>query len=323
MKKNNKPKKENNDAMKPLNDELGFFDLEPPKIYREGQTRSGQTRQPSSQAKPERKKASPQRKQAPKNRQNGNGKKKRKLKKKFRVAFTAIGLVLLIAIVVSVLSLTVFFKIDTITVNGAKKYTSQQITAVLPIEKEKNLFTIDKKNAAKKLEENLPYIYSVEITRELPSTIVITVKEPENIYYVMNSNDTYTYFDNNFKILEANVKSAPKKGIEVKKIAFKNAVPGKVCKLTNKDLDNDIKIMMQTVSDLKMKKVTAIYSESIVSNYIVYDNRITIKLGETNGIKDKIFTALTAIEKLNDSNPGAEGTLTATNSKQIYFTEKK
>ena len=80
---------------------------------------------------------------------------------------------------------------------------------------------------------------------------------------------------------------------------------------------------MQTVNDLKLKKITAIYSESLVSNYIVYDNRITIKLGETNGIKDKIFTALTAIEKLNDSNPDAEGTLTATNDKQIYFTEKK
>lgn len=80
---------------------------------------------------------------------------------------------------------------------------------------------------------------------------------------------------------------------------------------------------MQTIADLKLKKITAVYSESLVSNYVVYDNRITIKIGETNGIQDKIFTALTAIEKLNDSNPGAEGTLTATNSKQIYFTEKK
>ena len=325
MKKNSKPKNQNNDAMKPLNDELGFFDLEPPKIYREGQTRSTPSRQQSPQSKPskKRKQASPQRRTAQKSEQGGNVKKKRRLKKKFRIAFTAIGLVLLIAIVITILSFTVFFKIDTIKVNGAKKYTPQQITAVLPIEKEKNLFTIDKNGATEKLEENLPYIYSVEITRKLPSTIIVNVTEPEYVYYVKNSSNTYTYFDNNFKILEANVKSAPKKGIEVKKTAFENAVPGKVAELTNKELVDDLQSIMQTVNDLKLKKITAIYSESLVSNYIVYDNRITIKLGETNGIKDKIFTALTAIEKLNDSNPDAEGTLTATNDKQIYFTEKK
>ena len=325
MKKNNIPKKENNDAMKPLNDELGFFDLEPPKIYREGQQRSNQPKQETYQKKTvnKKKKTLPKKKGVQKTEQDGNVKKKRKLKKKFRIAFTAIGLVLLIAVVITVLSLTVFFKIDTIKVNGAKKYTSQQITAVLPIEKEKNLLTIDKKGATQKLQENLPYVYSAEITRKLPSTVIVNITEPEYVYYVKNSNNTYTYFDNNFKILEANVKAAPKKGIEVKKIAFENAVPGKVAELTNKELVGDLQKIMQTIADLKLKKITAVYSESIVSNYVVYDNRITIKIGETNGIQDKIFTALTAIEKLNDSNPGAEGTLTATNSKQIYFTEKK
>ena len=41
MKKSSKNnQKENNDAMKPLNDELGFFGLEPPKVYREDQVKS-------------------------------------------------------------------------------------------------------------------------------------------------------------------------------------------------------------------------------------------------------------------------------------------
>ena len=106
MKKNSKPKNQNNDAMKPLNDELGFIDLEPPKIYREGQTRSTPSRQqlPLSKPSKKRKKASPQRKSAQKTEQGGNVKKKRRLKKKFRIAFTAIGLVLLIAIVITILS---------------------------------------------------------------------------------------------------------------------------------------------------------------------------------------------------------------------------
>lgn len=319
--KNNKSNNKKDNSMAPLNDELGFFDLEPPKIYR-----SDQSVNRSLQADKKGKKASTKAKQ-PLKKAKADGevrsKKKRKLKKKFRLALTAVGMIALIALIIVVLSLTVFFKIDTINVEGTKKYSYKQVTSVLPIDKEKNLFLIDKKGATKKLEENLPYIYDVEITRKLPSTIVVKITEPQLIYYVKNSDNTYTYFDDNFKILEVNVKEPAEKGIELKKIAFSDVSPGKTAKLKNEELLSDLQVMMQTVTSLKLKEVTAIYSESLVNNYVVYDNRITIKLGETKDIEDKLFTALTAIEKLNDTAPDAEGTLTATNSKQIYFTEKK
>lgn len=319
--KNNKSNNKKDNSMAPLNDELGFFDLEPPKIYR-----SDQSVNRSTQADKKGKKTSTKAKQ-PLKKAKADGevrnKKKRKLKKKFRLAFTAVGMIALIALIIVVLSLTVFFKIDTINVEGTKKYSYKQVTSVLPIDKEKNLFLIDKKGATKKLEENLPYIYDVEITRKLPSTVVVKITEPQLIYYVKNSDNTYTYFDDNFKILEVNVKEPAEKGIELKKIAFSDVSPGKTAKLTNEELLSDLQVMMQTVTSLKLKEVTAIYSESLVNNYVVYDNRITIKLGETKDIEDKLFTALTAIEKLNDTAPDAEGTLTATNSKQIYFTEKK
>ena len=319
--KNNKSNNKKDNSMAPLNDELGFFDLEPPKIYR-----SDQSVNRSMQADKKGKKSSTKAKQ-PLKKAKADGevrsKKERKLKKKFRLAFTAVGMIALIALIIVVLSLTVFFKIDTINVEGTKKYSYKQVTSVLPIDKEKNLFLIDKKGATKKLEENLPYIYDVEITRKLPSTVVVKITEPQLIYYVKNSDNTYTYFDDNFKILEVNVKEPAEKGIELKKIAFSDVSPGKTARLTNEELLSDLQVMMQTVTSLKLKEVTAIYSESLVNNYVVYDNRITIKLGETKDIEDKLFTALTAIEKLNDTAPDAEGTLTATNSKQIYFTEKK
>ena len=221
--KNNKSNNKKDNSMAPLNDELGFFDLEPPKRYR-----SDQSVNRSTQADKKGKKASTKAKQ-PLKKAKADGevrsKKKRKLKKKFRLAFTAVGMIALIALIIVVLSLTVFFKIDTINVEGTKKYSYKQVTSVLPIDKEKNLFLIDKKGATKKLEENLPYIYDVEITRKLPSTVVVKITEPQLIYYVKNSDNTYTYFDDNFKILEVNVKEPAEKGIELKKIAFSDVSP--------------------------------------------------------------------------------------------------
>ncbi|MBR6391650.1 MAG: hypothetical protein IKS12_00030, partial [Eubacterium sp.] len=68
--------------------------------------------------------------------------------------------------------------------------------------------------------------------------------------------------------------------------------------------------------------VSAVYSSDINNNFIVYDSRITIKLGTLDNLENKIYSALTAIEKLNESNPQAEGVLTVTDNKQVYFSEK-
>jgi hypothetical protein len=55
---------------------------------------------------------------------------------------------------------------------------------------------------------------------------------------------------------------------------------------------------------------------------MVYDGRITYKFGTTENLENKIYSALTATEKLNESNPNAKGEMTVTDVKQIYFTEK-
>ena len=82
MKKSSKNnQKENIDAMKPLNDELGFFGLEPPKVYREDQAKSSYKKTEQRQSSDKKRKS--QRKSAPaqSREQNANQvKKKRKLK---------------------------------------------------------------------------------------------------------------------------------------------------------------------------------------------------------------------------------------------------
>lgn len=330
MKKNeNKKLNREDSSFDSLNSELGSFGLEPPKVYRQEQRRAEpNTKSNKGNAKKKSSKSSPKRISSrednlTKEEKLARGKKKRKLKKKVRLAITIIGTVIAVALVVIILSLTVFFKIDTIKVTGTKTYKENQVMAVLPIQKEKNLFLIDKKSAIEKLEENLPYIYNVEITRKIPSTVIVNITEPDRVYFVKNSNNTYTYVDDRFKVLEANAKKAPKKGIELKKVAFKDVVNGKTAIITKKDLTSDIEAMMNIVKDLKIKEITGICSESKISNYIIYDKRITIKIGETKNAEDKIYSALAAIEKLNESKPDAEGTLTSTGGKQIYFTEKK
>lgn len=306
-----------------LNNELGSFGLEPPKRYRSQQPDDFQnekmTKQSSKKSRSERSKSNSQMTSAQK---NAIHKKKRRLKKKVRIAIGITGLCIAL-IVAAIVCLIVFCKIETITVNGTEKYTTEQVLAVLPVEKGKNLFLFDSEGAENKLCENLPYIYSVDIKRKLPSTVEVNITQADRLYYIENNEGLYTYIDDNFKTVDVNVSEPTQNGIEIKKIAVSQSVLGQKAEFTDENIADNVKELMTVVNNLKLDEVTAIYSEGNLSNYLVYENRIIIKIGEINNAENKVYSALTAIEKLNVANPQAEGTMTSLGGKQVYFTEQK
>lgn len=304
--------------MNSLNSSLGSFGLEPPKRYR-----PEQKEQQPSKSKPLKERVIKDRPKPNRtldelrrieNRRRKNAKVRRKI-------LSYVGLVVAIVAVIIVLSLTVFFKIETITINGNKTYDKKEITAVLPIEKGSNLFLYDKDKASAKLQQNLPYIYKAEIKRKIPSTVVVNITETPIVYSIKNADKTYTLLDGNFKVLETSAKKK-KNSVAVNNVKIKSAVPGQTVELSSDKIQANLLELTKTISDLKLDKITAIYSTDINNNFMVYDSRITLKLGTLDNLENKIYSALTAIEKLNESNPQAEGTMTVTDNKQVYFTER-
>ena len=328
MKKDNKQKPNTKrtpreDDLRSLDSQLGSFGLEPPKVYRrqeqQRQQQTGSRGQSQQNRRPANANRNAQRTPQEKVKQQN---KKRRLKKKVRRALYAVMLILLVALIIVALSLTVLFKIDTINITGNEKYTTQQITAVLPIDKGKNLFMADTKGAKEKLETNLPYIYNAEIKRKFPSTINVAITETKTVYRIKNADNSYTLLDDRFKVLEDSAAKAPSHSIEIKNAKIKTAVAGTTVELKDKKMLGYLKRICNTIASVNMKKVTAIYSKDINNNYIVYDNRITIKLASIDKAEDKLYSALAAIDRLDKTNPAAHGEIVATSDKQIYFTEK-
>ena len=84
--------------------------------------------------------------------------------------------VLLTAIVI-VASLTLFFKVEKVAVNGNGRYTAEEIIAVCGVKHGDNLILLDKYAIAQRLYTQLPYITHVRINRSLPDGLVVEVKE--------------------------------------------------------------------------------------------------------------------------------------------------
>lgn len=75
-----------------------------------------------------------------------------------------------------ILSTTVFFKIDTITVKGSSIYTAEEICTASGIKSGNNLIRTNMGKAAANIENTLTYIETAELKRSFPSGVVITVR---------------------------------------------------------------------------------------------------------------------------------------------------
>lgn len=311
-------KKRTKKASKPIKgNEQSFNDLgiEPPKIYRESQrsTYSDLDTGVRRQAKRNADTLTHAEK-----RQKDN--KKRKKRNRFRKILIWFAVIIAFAATGTVLSLTVFFHIDTIDVVGETIYSNDEILAQCTIDKGENLFLSDTQTAKQMLEQNLPYIYNAEIKRKLPYTIEIHITTAQPAYSIMNKDKTYILLDDRFKVLEESAEQP--QGIIIQKAEIESAAAGMIIQFKNADVGDCLSKLAQAVNDNSFSEITAIYCNNISDNYVVYDGRIEFKLGTCDNLEKKIYQGLTACAELNNSNPNAKGVMTINGDKSLYFTEK-
>lgn len=288
---------------------LGDLGLEPPKIYREPQRNSLSPNQRSAKNT-----------NLTRNEKRAKQTKKRKKRNKLRKILVWICVILFVAAVAVVLSLTVFFHINNVTVKGNEKYTTEEILAQCTIDKGENLFMADTDSAAERLEQTLPYIYDAQIKRKLPDTIEIKITDAKAEYSIKNKDKTYILLDDNFKVLELNAEKA--QGIRISKAEIKTAVAGTKIEFKNTDVGECLETLALAVKENDFDEITSIYSNNISDNYVVYDGRIKFKLGNCDDVQKKIYQGLAACEQLNESSPNVKGTMTISGDKSIYFTEE-
>jgi len=249
---------------------LNSINLEPPKIYGEEPQRRERNRKKNTSKNSAALSTAEKR-----HRQN----KKRRLKNSVRKAFIYIALILVLLAVGAVLSLTVFFKIETIQVMGSGKYSTQEIMDLCTIAAGDNLFLIDKEKCADNLKTRLPYIYEVEIKRELPSAICINVTEATPAFQIKNQDETVILLDKKFKVLD-NSSSAVSEGVvEIQNAAYVAAENGYAIEFENEEVSESITAMAAVIEKLGITEATAVSSTGSKENYMIYENRIVLQLG--------------------------------------------
>ena len=242
----------------------------------------------------------------------------RKNNKKRVILCCFFSLIILVACIVFLMTTPKFY-ITEIKVDGYNKNSEETYISLTKIElNTTNIFTISKNNIIKNIEEN-PYVDSVQIRRELPGTLHITVKERTVAYQVENSGK-YAYIDKQGYILEI--------GEELKTTT---KLIGLEC--TNKDitegqrLDNDdlikLELILKIINQCKYNNIENEITDVDISNKAniklnIENGNKVVYLGDASNINERVLWLKTILEK-EKKNKGEIFINGDLNNSRIYF----
>ncbi len=97
----------------------------------------------------------------------------------------------LAVVVALILGMSLFFKVETVTVAGMEKYTAWDVRQASGISDGENLLGISKAKISDSILKNLPYVQTVRVGIQLPGTVHIEVTEFPVTYAIEDTNGSW------------------------------------------------------------------------------------------------------------------------------------
>ena len=108
-----------------------------------------------------------------------------------------------VAVVLAVvLCLSIFFRVETITVSGANAYSAWEICKASGIEEGDSLLTFGKARACAKIKAELPYVDTVRIGIKLPNTVNIIIEEIDVVYSIQDQDGIWWLINSDGKVMD-------------------------------------------------------------------------------------------------------------------------
>lgn len=257
--------------------------------------------------------------------------KRAQRKRKLRLAIVVMGFILIIGTVVGGITSLFVFRVKSYSVESESSfYEQQEIIDATGIEYNKSLIFADLDDAEELTERTLPFLKNVEITKKLPTGLVIRFEEAGMAYAVEISNGTYAITNDEFKVLS--VSGVVPEGVVVVKgqipvvnevgetIAFvvqdsekKDAAPAE------DKVMNVLNAIAATVSEKEFEGITAINVSSLFDIYLIYQDRILIELGDSQNMEAKADFFIRAIEEENMIDNSKTGIMNFQIPETAYF----
>lgn len=229
-------------------------------------------------------------------------KRKRRRKKNYALYYIILFVFIIVAGVV--LSLTVFFNIDTITVEGNSKYTSEEIVEKSGIRTGDNLFRIGTGQAVDQLVQSFVYVDKVEVNRSFPNAVSIVITEAVPVMS-FSDNTGYSIVSGEGRILESGLTTPAEGTFVVNGVDLNSYKAGDFIQSDTGQGMSLLKTINGVCAELEIASVSRIDVNSVIDIRLYLDSRIRIDVGSITDLQYKLTFAKEVLEaQLGESDKG-------------------
>ena len=200
-------------------------------------------------------------------------------------------------VVAVVLSMVIFFRVQTIEVVGNGYYSPEEIVQAAGVAEGDNLLTVSRGSVAGNIMAQLPYIESVRVTRKLPNTLLLTVSEFDATYAVTDTEGDWYLITANGKVTEKVEAREAKSHIQVTELTIEPPTVGEIIQVHADEEEelaaqgqfNALTSLLTEIENAELVK--QIVSVSVPSSYhisVSYEGRFAVDLGNTERLDYKL-----------------------------------
>ena len=252
----------------------------------------------------------------------------------------ALSLVSVAAVAAAVfLALSVFFRVETIAVAGAEKYTPWMIRQAAGVEPGDALLSIGEARVASRIRMKLPYVDEIKVGIRLPGTVEIQITELQVTYSIEDENGAWWLISADGRAVEQVSLDKALGYTRVEGLAIRTPQPGAAVQaLPGQIIDPDEGTAVQqdqSDADEQLSALIAVMT-ALENNRIIgeialidvtdagairldYPQLLTVRLGGAERMDYKIGYLAAAVEELADTQSG-ELDLTLEYTEDAVFT---
>lgn len=239
--------------------------------------------------------------------------KQLKRKRNFRIAIVVIGFLMVLSLIISPILVLTLFRVKSFTVEGAGIYTTDQIVSASGIVEGKNLLFANLDEAAENIEKMLPYTDDVKITKKLPSEVIIRCGSTEKAFAIGMANGLYALTDSNLKVLEVTGKQPSDTTLIIGAVPYKAEI-GEIAvfdaaaddEKKEETVEETLSLLLEitgAITENGTKDINLINVSKRNDIYLIYQERIVLKLGNSSDLSSKLSLGNKVINSENSIDP--------------------
>lgn len=207
------------------------------------------------------------------------------MRRAFRFYFINILMAVVIIAIVSVVGITMFCSVHSVTVNGSSIYSPEEIQALVLDGKYPNNTVYQVIQNKIKPKKNIPFVKKIRVSFAAYDKLVIQVSEKQCVGYLALENEGYAYFDEDGKVVEISERLV-ENAIGVTGIILKKAEVGEKVELEKEQLEFMVQLL-KSLNKYELKISGLSFDEQ--GNATASCGDLLLSVGKADSLEDKMM----------------------------------